>query len=76
MYLKISGTWGSVALKILRYLSEGLGIDPQLCRWDFFSKLPTKPCALGSTHPLKMSTRKTPVGKDGRCVRVTTLPPS
>jgi hypothetical protein len=31
---------------------------------------------LGSTQPLKMSTRKTPGGKDGRCVRVTTLPPS
>jgi hypothetical protein len=33
-------------------------------------------CALGSTQPLKMSTRKTPGGKDGRCARVTTLPPS
>jgi hypothetical protein len=32
--------------------------------------------ALGSTEPLKMSTRKTPGGKDGRCVSVTTLPPS
>ena len=30
----------------------------------------------GSTQPLKMSTRKTPGGEDGRCVRVTTLPPS
>ena len=27
-------------------------------------------------QPLKISTRKTPGGKDGRCVRVTTLPPS
>ena len=32
--------------------------------------------ALGSTQPLKMSTVKTLGGKDGRCVRVTTLPPS
>jgi hypothetical protein len=31
---------------------------------------------LESTQPLKMSIRKTPVGEDGRCVRVTTLPPS
>jgi hypothetical protein len=30
----------------------------------------------GSTQPLKMSTRKTPGGKDGPCVRVTTLAPS
>jgi hypothetical protein len=42
----------------------------------FFPRLPTEPCALGSTQPLEMSTRKTPGGKDGRCVRVTTLPPS
>jgi hypothetical protein len=32
--------------------------------------------ALRSTQPLKMSTRTTPGGKGGRCVRVTTLPPS
>ena len=41
-----------------------------------FPKLPTEPCALGLTQPLKMSTRKTTGGKDGRCVRVTTLPSS
>ena len=33
--------------------------------------------ALGSTQPLvKMSTRNIPAGKDGRCVRLTTSPPS
>jgi hypothetical protein len=42
----------------------------------FFPKLPTELCALGSTQSLKMSARKTAGGKDGRCVRVTTLPPS
>jgi hypothetical protein len=42
----------------------------------FFLKLPTEPCALGSTRALQMSTRNTPGGKDDRCLRVTTLPPS
>jgi hypothetical protein len=33
--------------------------------------------ALGSTRPLtEMSTRSISWGKDGRCVRLTTLPPS
>jgi hypothetical protein len=34
----------------------------------FFPKVPTEPCALGSTQPLKMGTRKTRGGKGGRCV--------
>ena len=51
------GAWGSVVVKALRYQSESLGIDPQWCHWEFFPKLPTEPCALGSTQPLKMSTR-------------------
>jgi hypothetical protein len=37
-----------------------------------FPRLPTETCALGSTQPLKMSTRKTPGSKAGRCVRPTT----
>ena len=32
-------------------------------------------CALGSTQPLKMSTRDSPGGKGGRCVRLTTYHP-
>jgi hypothetical protein len=44
-------------VKALRYYLEGLGIDPQWCRWGFFPKLPTEPCAMGLTQPLKMSTR-------------------
>jgi hypothetical protein len=67
---------GSIVVKALRYYFEGLGIDPQWCRWGLSPELPTEPCVLGSIQPLKMSTRKTPGGKDGRCVRVTTLPPS
>jgi len=44
--------------------------------WGFFPGHQTVPCALGSTQPLKMSTRIFLGGKDGWCVRVTTLPPS
>jgi hypothetical protein len=39
---------------MLTYLSL---INHQWCRWGFFLKLPTEPCALGSTQPPKMSTR-------------------
>jgi hypothetical protein len=42
--------------------------------WGFFPGHQTVPCALGSTQPLKMSTRDIPGGKDG--VWVMTLPPS
>jgi hypothetical protein len=70
------GAWAGVVVKALRYLSEGLGIDPRWCRWGFFPKLPTEPCALESTQPLNMSTRKTPGGEGGRCVKMTTLQPS
>ena len=50
----------------------GLGIDPQWCHLGFFPRLPTEPYALGLTQPLKMSTRKIPGSKAGRCVRLTT----
>ena len=33
-------------------------------------------CPRVDSASIKMSTKKTPGGKDGRCVRVTTLPPS
>jgi hypothetical protein len=47
-------------------------IDPRLCHLGFFPWfLPTKPCALRSTQPLKMSTRDFSWGKDGRCVWLT-----
>jgi hypothetical protein len=70
------GAWGSVVVKALQRKSEGLRIDPRWCRWGFFPRQLTEPCALGLTRPLKMSTRKTPGDEGGRCVRVTTLPPS
>jgi hypothetical protein len=44
--------------------------------WGFFPGHQTVPRALESTRPLKMSTRLFLGFKDGRCVRVTTLPPS
>jgi hypothetical protein len=51
-------------------------VEVQWCHWGFFQKLPMEPCVLGLIQPVKMSTRKTPGGEGGRCVRVTTLPPS
>ena len=50
-----SGAWGGVVVKALRYYSEGPGIDPG--HWGFFPGHQAVPCALGSTQPLKMSTR-------------------
>ena len=52
----VTGTWCSVVVKALRYKSEGPGIDSR-CRRGFFPWHLTVPCALGSTQPLKMSTR-------------------
>ena len=49
--LFISGVWGSVVVKALRYKSDGPGIDPWWCHLGFFPWfLPTKPCALRSTR--------------------------
>ena len=63
-------------VKALRYKSMGPGIDPGGFTEDFFLGASTVPCALESTQPLKMSTRKLLEGEGGRCVKVTTLPPS
>jgi hypothetical protein len=48
------------------------------CHWIFQWHIPLDlSMALGSTQPLvKMSTRNIPGGKGGRCVRLTTSPPS
>jgi hypothetical protein len=82
LYLKIQilwnvtpcelGAWGSVAVKALCYWSGGPGINSRWCHWAFFLWLPMEPRALGSTQPLKMSTRDFSWGKGGRCVRLTT----
>jgi hypothetical protein len=62
-------------VKSFRYLTDGLGIDFRSCHWGYFPWLPTEPCALGSTKPLKMNTRDFSWGKGGRCVRLTTYHP-
>ena len=74
--ITLSRAWGSIVVKVLRYQSDGSGIDSWWCHWGFFLWfLPTKPCALRSTQPLKMSTRDFSWGKGGRCVWLTTYHP-
>jgi hypothetical protein len=69
-------TWGSVVVKALRYLSDGPWIDARWCYLGFFPWfLPTKPCALRSNQPLKMSTRDFSWGKCGWCVWLMTYYP-
>jgi len=52
------------------------GIDPRWCYLVFFQWfLPTKPCALRSIQPLKMSTRNFSWGKGDRYVWLTTYHP-
>ena len=72
------GAWGGVVVKALRYYSDGPGIDYRWCHWKIQWHIPfDRTMALGSTQPLvKMSTRNMAGGKGGRCVRVTTSPPS
>ena len=53
--------------------------DPSWCHWNFsLTETPSdRTMALGSIQPLiQMSTRSVSWGKGGRCVRLTTLPPS
>ena len=58
-------------VETLRYKSEGRGLDSRWCHWSFFYwyNPSGRTMALGLTQPL------TEVGK-GRCVGLTTLPPS
>jgi len=69
----MSGAWGSVVVKALRYYSDGPGIDSRWCHWGFFSLVPpTEPCAQRSTQPLKVRPGDFSWGKGGRCVWLTT----
>ena len=75
-YIYSVEAWGSVVVKALRYYSDGPGIVPRWCYWGFFPWfLPTKPCVLRSTQPLKMSTMDFSRGNGGRCVWLTTYHP-
>jgi hypothetical protein len=35
LYLRLSGAWGSVVVKALRYWSDGPGIESRWCHWIF-----------------------------------------
>jgi hypothetical protein len=65
--------------KALRHKPTGRGFDSRWCHLEFFVDiiLPVALWPWGSTHPLtEMSTNVFPGGKRGRCVGLTTLPPS
>ena len=71
---------GGKVVKMLCFKSEGRWFDPSWCHWNFsLTQNPSdRTMALGSTQRLtEMSTRRISWGGNrGRCVRLTTLPPS
>ena len=71
---------GSRVVKVLCYKPESRWFDPTWCHWKFsLTQNPSdRTLALRSTQPLtEMSTRSISWGgKGGRCVSLTTLPPS
>jgi len=68
------------SVEALHYKPEGRGFDSRWCHSNFSLTYnpSSRTVALESTQPLtEMSTRNTSWGvKGGRCVRLTTLPPS
>jgi hypothetical protein len=70
----IHGAWGGVVVKTLRYYSEGPGIDPRSL--GIFSGASDSSMCPGVDSASKNEYHYIPGGKDGWCVRVTTLPPS
>jgi len=65
----IYGAWGGVVVKALRP-----GIDPRSL--GIFSGTSDSSMCPGVDSASKNEYQDNPGGKDGRCVRVTTLPPS
>ena len=63
--------WGGVVVKAL---SEGPGIDPRSL--GTFSGASDSSMCPGVDSASKNEYQDIPGGKDGRCIRVTTLPPS
>jgi hypothetical protein len=72
----LNGALGSVVVKALCCQPKGLGIDPQRCHWGFFSVPTDGTMCPGVDSASKNEYQGTPEGKDSRCVKVTTLPPS
>jgi len=72
--LKMNGAWGGVVVKALRYSSEGPGNDPGSL--GIFSGTSDSSMCPGIDSASKNEYQDIPGGKDGRCVKVTTLPPS
>jgi hypothetical protein len=68
------GVWGDVVVKALRYSQRVPGSI--LSHWGFFSGAPDSSMCPGVDSASKNEYQDIPGGKDGRCVRVTTLPPS
>jgi hypothetical protein len=72
LYYKKMGAWALRCAALL--VGRSRDLFPVVSLW-IFSVVPTKPCALGSTQPLKMSTRDFSWGKVDRCVWLTTYHP-
>ena len=70
------GLGGSVVIKALRCKSMGPGIDPWWFHWRFFSGSFDSSMWPGVDSASKNEYQDIPGGEGGRCVRVTTLPPS
>ena len=67
MYLRLSG---STVIKVLCYKSEGRWFDPSWCQWIFHG--PGEDSASNRNEYQEHFLG----GKGGRCVRLSTLPPS
>ena len=73
---KLPGCLGPGVAQWLRHCAASRTVPESIpggVTGDFFPWLSTEPCALGSTQPLKLSTRDYSQGNGGGCVRLTTL---